>query len=87
VEGILRQGRAWVRVLKTAALFVLPLPLLFAFLAALLSGDFARVGTITGGLAAFGAAGLLTWRALVAAPACTKRKALPSSSRKSDALA
>lgn len=66
MDHLLRKGRAWGRVLKTAALFVLPLPLLFAFLAALISGDFTRLGAISGALAALFGAGVLTWRALVA---------------------
>jgi 5-bromo-4-chloroindolyl phosphate hydrolysis protein len=53
-------------VLKTAVLFVLPLPLGLAFIVALITGEFGRFAAICGSLAAFTIAGLLTWRALVA---------------------
>lgn len=63
---LLRQGRAWAPVLKAAALFVLPAPLVVAFVVALVTGEFVRFTAISGALAAFCGAGLLTWRALVA---------------------
>ncbi|MFU8817863.1 MAG: 5-bromo-4-chloroindolyl phosphate hydrolysis family protein [Pseudomonadales bacterium] len=66
MDELLRQGRAWIPVLKTALLFVLPLPLLLAFVVALVTGDVIRLGAITAALAAFFAAGVLTWRGLVA---------------------
>jgi 5-bromo-4-chloroindolyl phosphate hydrolysis protein len=66
VDDLIRRGRAWIPVLKTAALFVLPLPLLVAFLVALIGGDVARLAAIAGALIAFFSAGVLTWRALVA---------------------
>jgi len=64
--SVLRRGRAWAPVLKTAVLFVLPLPLGLAFIVALITGEFGRFAAICGSLAAFTIAGLLTWRALVA---------------------
>jgi hypothetical protein len=66
VDELLRRGRAWAPVLKTAALFVLPLPLLIAFVVALATGEVGRLAAIAGALAAFVAAGVVTWRALVA---------------------
>lgn len=66
MNDLLRHGRAWIRVLKTAALFMLPLPLWSAFLLALITGEFARFAGISGALAAFLTAGVLTWKALVA---------------------
>ncbi len=66
MSDLLQRGRAWAPVLKSAALFVLPTPLLFAFVVALISGEFARFAAISGALLAFYGAGLFTWRALVA---------------------
>lgn len=66
MNDLLRQGRAWAPVLKSAALFLLPFPLLLAFVVALVSGDFARLGVISAGIVAFAAAGVLTWRGLAA---------------------
>ena len=66
MDELLRQGRAWVPVAKSAALFVLPFPLLLAFVVALVAGDFGRLAAIAGAIAAFSIAGVLTWRALVA---------------------
>jgi 5-bromo-4-chloroindolyl phosphate hydrolysis protein len=66
MDELLRQGRAWVPVLKAAALFVLPLPLLPALVVALFGGDVGRIAAIGGALAAFATAGVLTWRGLVA---------------------
>lgn len=66
MDDLLRQGRAWMPVLKSAALFVLPLPLLIAFVVALVSGDVGRLAAIGGAIAAFAGAGVLTWRGLVA---------------------
>ena len=66
MDELLRQGRAWVPVLKSAALFVLPLPLLLTFVVALVGGDVGRLAAIGGAIAAFTAAGVLTWRGLVA---------------------
>ncbi len=64
--SLARRGRAWAPVLKAAMLFLLPLPLGFAFIVALVTGEFVRFAAITGALVAFTVAGLLTWRALVA---------------------
>jgi 5-bromo-4-chloroindolyl phosphate hydrolysis protein len=66
VSRLLRQGRAWAPVLKSAVLFVLPLPLVLAFVVALITGEFVRFTAISGSLAAICAAGFFTWRALVA---------------------
>jgi hypothetical protein len=63
---LLRRGRAWIAVGKAAALFVLPFPLLIAFVVALVSGEVGRLAAIAGALAAFYTAGVMTWRALVA---------------------
>lgn len=64
--SLLKRGRAWAPVLKAGMLFLLPLPLGFAFIVALVTGEFVRFAAICGALAAFTVAGLLTWRALVA---------------------
>jgi 5-bromo-4-chloroindolyl phosphate hydrolysis protein len=66
VDNVLRKGRAWVPVLKSAVLFVLPLPLLLAWVVTLVSGDIARFTAVSGALAALLGAGVLTWRGLVA---------------------
>ena len=64
--SLLKRGRAWAPVAKAGMLFLLPLPLGFAFIVALVTGEFVRFAAICGALAAFTVAGLLTWRALVA---------------------
>lgn len=66
MNDLLRKGRAWAPVLKAAALFVLPMPLTIAVLAALISGDMAQLLTTSGALACLWSAGMLSWRALVA---------------------
>jgi 5-bromo-4-chloroindolyl phosphate hydrolysis protein len=66
MNDILRQGRAWMPVLKSAALFVLPMPLLLASAVALFRGDLGAFFLIGGGLAALWGAGAIVWRALVA---------------------
>ena len=66
MNDLLRQGRAWAPVLKSAVLFLLPLPLLLAFVVALATGDLPRLGAVAGALCALIGAGVLTWRALVA---------------------
>jgi hypothetical protein len=58
--------RAWAAVPKTLALFVLPLPLLFAIAAAVIAGDGTRFGLTLGALACFWGAGAMTWGGLVA---------------------
>ena len=62
----LHRSVVWIRVAKTAALFLLPMPLLFAVVAAAISGDSGRLVLATSALGCFWSAGLLTWRALVA---------------------
>ena len=64
--SLLRKGRAWAPVLKSAMLFLLPVPLGIAFIVALFTGEFVRFAAIAGSLASFTLAGLLTWRILVA---------------------
>ena len=66
MNDLLRRGRAWVPVLKSAVLFVLPLPLLLAWVVTLVSGDIGRFTAVNGALAAFFGAGVLAWRGLVA---------------------
>jgi 5-bromo-4-chloroindolyl phosphate hydrolysis protein len=66
MDDLVRRGRAWIPVLKAGALFVLPLPLLLAFVVALIGGNVTRVAAVSGALAAFFFAGVTTWRALVA---------------------
>jgi 5-bromo-4-chloroindolyl phosphate hydrolysis protein len=66
MNDILRQGRAWMPVLKSAALFVLPLPLVISAAVALFNGEIARLAFIGAGLASLWGAGALVWRALVA---------------------
>lgn len=66
MADIIRLGRAWIPVLKTAALFVLPGPLVVAALVDLFSGNLARLLLTGGGLACLWLAGTLTFRALVA---------------------
>jgi 5-bromo-4-chloroindolyl phosphate hydrolysis protein len=66
VDDLLRKGRAWVPVLKSAVLFALPLPLLLAWVVTLISGDVGRLAAVSGALAAFVGAGVLTFRGLVA---------------------
>jgi 5-bromo-4-chloroindolyl phosphate hydrolysis protein len=66
VNDIVRRGRAWIPVAKAAALFLLPMPLFFAAILDLASGDLGRFALTGGGLASFFTAGTLMWRALVA---------------------
>lgn len=66
MDELLRQGRAWVPVLKSAALFLLPFPLVIAFFVALVGGDIGRLAAISGAICAFFVAGVFTWRGLVA---------------------
>lgn len=56
---------AWVSVGKPAALFLLPLPLLVAIVAALVEGDVGRLALAGGGLTGFWTAGVLAFRGLV----------------------
>ena len=62
----MQQGRAWFSVAKAAALFVLPIPLMFAALIDLISGDLGRLMLTGGGMLSYWTAGGLMWRALIA---------------------
>lgn len=64
--SLFKRGKAWAGVLKAAALFVLPLPLVIAFVVALFTGEFVRFAAISGALASFYLAGFFTWNALAA---------------------
>ncbi len=66
MNDLLRRGRAWAPVLKTALLFVLPAPLLISIVIQLASGHVGQLATTSAALAALWGAGTLTWRALVA---------------------
>jgi 5-bromo-4-chloroindolyl phosphate hydrolysis protein len=66
MNDLFRKGRAWLPVLKAAALFVLPSPLVLAVVVALGSGNMMQLISTSGALACLWAAGLFTWRALVA---------------------
>jgi 5-bromo-4-chloroindolyl phosphate hydrolysis protein len=66
MNDLLRKGRAWAPVLKAAALFVLPAPLMLAVIVALVTGNMAQLMTTSGALACLWTAGMLSWRALVA---------------------
>jgi hypothetical protein len=56
----------WASIGKSAALFLLPLPLLAAVLAALIGGDLDRFAFAGGALASFWSAGAVAFRALAA---------------------
>jgi 5-bromo-4-chloroindolyl phosphate hydrolysis protein len=60
------RARAWAPVLKSAALFILPAPLPFAALAALIGDDIQRLAFSGGAIACFWTAGVLCWQALIA---------------------
>lgn len=62
----LKRGRAWAPVAKSAALFVLPLPLLIAALIELVHGDLTRFALAGGALACLWGAGTLAASALIA---------------------
>lgn len=66
MNELIRLVRAWAPVAKTAALFLLPVPLLFAVLAALITGDLTRLALAGGALGCLWGAGALALRALVA---------------------
>src|SRR5262245_45819106 len=66
MDDLVRQGRAWLSVAKAAVLFVLPMPLMFAALINLISGDLGRLMLTGGGMLSYWAAGGLMWRALIA---------------------
>jgi hypothetical protein len=65
VKRALRRGLVWATVGKPAVLFLLPLPLLIAVLAALVSGDVGRLGLVGGALASFWGAGVLALRGVM----------------------
>jgi hypothetical protein len=60
------QLRSWAPTVKAAVLFVLPLPLAFATVSALITGDLSRLALAGGALACLWGAGVLVLRALVA---------------------
>jgi 5-bromo-4-chloroindolyl phosphate hydrolysis protein len=60
------RARAWAPAVKTAALFLLPFPLGFAAIAALISGDLNRLALVGGALSSIWTAGLLAFQALAA---------------------
>jgi hypothetical protein len=62
----LRRGRAWAATGKAAALFLLPLPLLVALLAALIAGDTGKAASASGALACLWGGAVLVMKALVA---------------------
>jgi 5-bromo-4-chloroindolyl phosphate hydrolysis protein len=66
MNTLLRRGRAWAPATKAAALFLLPLPLAFAVLGALIAGDVSRLSLAGGALGCFWGAGALVFRALAA---------------------
>jgi 5-bromo-4-chloroindolyl phosphate hydrolysis protein len=66
MHALLHRGRVWAPVAKTAALFLLPVPLLLAALVALVTGDLGRLALAGGALGCLWGAGILSWRALVA---------------------
>jgi 5-bromo-4-chloroindolyl phosphate hydrolysis protein len=66
VNDLIRKGRAWAPVLKSALLFVLPVPLLISIVIQLASGRMTQLAATCAALAALWGAGVLTWRALVA---------------------
>jgi 5-bromo-4-chloroindolyl phosphate hydrolysis protein len=61
---LVRRWRAWAPTGKAAALFLLPISLYLAFLAALVAGDLQQVLLTAGGLGCFWTAGVLAARAL-----------------------
>ncbi|MPY89129.1 MAG: 5-bromo-4-chloroindolyl phosphate hydrolase [Luteitalea sp.] len=66
MKGLIKRARVWVPVAKAAALFLLPLPLVLAVLAALIGGDVGMLAYTGAALGCFWGAGVLSWRALVA---------------------
>jgi len=66
VVDLVRQGRAWAPVAKTAALFLLPLPLCIAALVDLTHGNVARFALTGGALGCLWTAGAVSFSALVA---------------------
>ena len=68
-----------VSIARAVALFVLPFPLLFAIVAAVIAADGTRLALATGALACFWTAGAATWRGLAAEAQylCGRRVSLP----------
>jgi 5-bromo-4-chloroindolyl phosphate hydrolysis protein len=64
MKAPLAKLRARLAVAKSAALFLLPLPLLIAVVAALIADDSRRLALSAGALGCFWTAGVLTWRGL-----------------------
>jgi 5-bromo-4-chloroindolyl phosphate hydrolysis protein len=64
VKAPLARLRARLRVATSAALFLLPLPLLIVIAGALIAGNMQRLTLAASALACFWAAGVLTWRGL-----------------------
>jgi 5-bromo-4-chloroindolyl phosphate hydrolysis protein len=61
---LVRRWRAWTRTGKAVALFLLPIPLYLAFLAALVAGDLEQILLIACAIGCFWTAGVLAVRAL-----------------------
>ena len=66
MKGALRRGLVWASAARSAALFVLPLPLLAAVVGALVAGDLGRLVLAGGALGAFWSSGTRVFRALAA---------------------
>ncbi len=66
MNDLLRKGRAWAPVLKSAVLFMFSGPLVLAVILALGAGDTVQLATTSAALACLWGAGVLSWRALVA---------------------
>ena len=62
----LSRARAWAPAVKTAALFLLPFPLGFAAIAALIAGDLDRLALVGGALSSLWTAGVFAFTALAA---------------------
>jgi len=61
---LVRRWRAWTPITKVVVLFLLPIPLYLAFLAALVAGNVEEVLLTAGGIGCFWTAGVLATRAL-----------------------
>jgi hypothetical protein len=87
-DRLIHRWSVWMRVAKSAALFVLPMPLIFAVLSTVIGGDVGRLALTACALGSFWTAGILTWRALVAEAQWTlgDRAALPGIPLKSISL-
>jgi hypothetical protein len=62
--GFLRKARAWAPAVKTAALFLLPAPLVLAVVAALIAGELNRLTLASAALACLWGAGVLALQAV-----------------------